>query len=323
MKSTAVANSNIAFIKYWGRKDEILRLPTNGSVSMTLDNLSTTTTVEFSEKYLKDIFNIDDEKIENPKLVKHLDRIRKIANIDLKAKVVSKNNFPASTGLSSSASGYSALTVAACSALNLKLSKKELSILSRQGSGSSCRSMYSGYVEWLDSDKSEESYSVQLYDEKYWDLIDIVCVVSKEKKLVPTSIGQTYAQTSPFFQTRLDYIKNRIKNCKKYIQEKNFSELGKLIEQEALDLHCIMLSSYPHLIYWSTGTLKLMKLVQEWRKEHIEVYFTVNTGQNIHLICENKNKEKVMDKLNNLDFVKKTIVNHAGQEPKIITEHLF
>src|SRR3990167_4759335 len=116
MKKTAIAPTNIAFIKYWGRKDEILRLPTNGSISMNLSGLSTITTVEFDQKYQKDeviIHSIQSEK-ESSRVIKHLDRIRDLAHVFHRAKVVSHNNFPTATGLSSSASGFAALTVAGC-----------------------------------------------------------------------------------------------------------------------------------------------------------------------------------------------------------------
>src|SRR3989344_9031479 len=105
MKATAIAPSNIAFTKYWGKKDEVLRLPENGSISMCLSNLLTTTTVEFSPDFKKDEIIIDG--VDSPeRITLHLDRIRKLANLDLKAKVISKNNFPSGTGLSSSASGF-------------------------------------------------------------------------------------------------------------------------------------------------------------------------------------------------------------------------
>src|SRR3989344_8520297 len=153
MKAKAVAPSNIAFVKYWGRKDETLRLPENGSISMNLSGLQTTTIVEFSDKLEEDeiIINGVKEDLENNRAVKHLDRVRGLANIKTKAKVVTENNFPTGTGLSSSASGFAALTLAAAVAAGLKLSEKELSILARQGSGSACRSIPDGFVEWLDS----------------------------------------------------------------------------------------------------------------------------------------------------------------------------
>src|SRR5690242_17974701 len=105
MKETAVAPSNIAFIKYWGRKDKKLRLPENGSISMNLSNLLTTTTVEFSERFKKDllIYNGASEKITGNRTISHIDKIRKIAKVFLPVKIVTENNFPGGTGLSSSA----------------------------------------------------------------------------------------------------------------------------------------------------------------------------------------------------------------------------
>ena len=185
-KATAVAPSNIAFIKYWGTKDEVLRLPKNGSISMNLSNLLTTTTVEFSNAFKKDevVLNGKKEDIVGSRTVKHLDRIRNLAKFKTKAKVVTENNFPSGTGLSSSASGFAALTVAGASAAGLHLSKKELSILARQGSGSACRSIPDGFVEWLDGDTSDTSYAISLYPADYWDIVDVVAVVSKNKKEV-------------------------------------------------------------------------------------------------------------------------------------------
>src|SRR3989344_1854780 len=151
MKATAVAPSNIAFIKYWGRKDEVLRLPENGSISLNLSNLLTMTTVEFSEKYNEDsvIYNGKQEELVGNRAIKHVERIRQKAKIKLKVKVVTQSNFPPGVGLSSSASGFAALTLAGTKAAGLTLSEKELSILARQGSGSACRSIPDGFVEWF------------------------------------------------------------------------------------------------------------------------------------------------------------------------------
>ena len=123
MKATAIAPSNIAFIKYWGKKDEELKLPENGSISMNLSNLTTTTTVEFDKKYKEDkiIINNQEEENSGSRAIRHLDRVRSLAKINLKAKVVTNNNFPTGTGLSSSASGFAALTVAGSAAVGLKL----------------------------------------------------------------------------------------------------------------------------------------------------------------------------------------------------------
>lgn len=326
MKTTAIAPSNIAFTKYWGKKDEILRLPENGSISMSLSNLLTTTTVEFSPDYTKDEVIINGGSVEEDeaqRVIKHLDRVRNMANINLKAKVVSSNNFPIGTGLSSSASGFAALTLAATKAAGLDLSEKQLSILARQGSGSACRSIPSGFVEWLDGDTSETSYAVQIFPTDYWDIADVVAIVSEGKKQVPTSLGQQSARSSPFMQTRLSRMKEKNKKIKQFIKQKNFKEFGELIEQEALELHTIMLTQYPPLIYWTPGTLNLMKLVSHWRAEGLPVYFTINTGQDIHLICEQKNADAVVKKIKALEEVKDIIVNTPGEGTKLSSNNLF
>lgn len=326
MKATAIAPTNIAFTKYWGKKDEVLRLPENGSISMTLSNLLTTTTVEFSNKYKKDQVIINGgglEEGEAERVIKHLDRVRKMAGIKEKTKVVSNNNFPSGTGLSSSASGFAALTLAASKALGLNLSEKQLSILARQGSGSACRSIPSGFVEWLDGNTSETSYATQIFPPSYWKIADVVAVVSEGKKEVSTSVGQQSAQSSPFMSLRQAHMKEKNKLVKKLIKDRNFKAFGELIEAEALELHTIMLTQIPALIYWTPGTLRIMKLVGHWRAEGIPVYFTINTGQDIHLICETENVEKVKGKLKRIEEVKDIILNTPGEGTRLSNKHLF
>ena len=326
MKATAQAPSNIAFTKYWGKKDEVLRLPLHGSISMTQSNLLTTTTVEFSEKYEKDQVIINGGSVETgeaKRVIKHLDRIRKMANINLKAKMVSNNNFPSGTGLAASASGFAALTLATCSAAGLKLSEKELSILARQGSGSACRSIPGGFVEWLDGNTSETSYAVQIFPANYWKIADVVVIVSTGKKDVSSSKGQENAFTSPFLPIRLSRMKKKNQLLKKIIKSRNFTKFGEVLEAEALEFHTITLTQTPPLIYWLPTTIMLMKLAQTWRKDGLEVYFTLDTGQDIHLLCEAKNVEKVKAKLKDIKEVKNIIVNGPGDGARLIQNHLF
>ncbi len=344
MKATAVAPSNIAFIKYWGRKDEELRLPENGSISMNLSNLLTTTTVEFDASLEHDrvtIYSSNDQKAvilnevkdlnrkdssvspQNDRVIKHLDRIRSLAKIKDKAKVVSQNNFPRGTGLSSSASGFAALTVAAVTASGLELSEKDLSILARLGSGSACRSIPDGFVEWLDSDTSETSYAYSIFSPDYWDIVDVVVILTEVQKDVSTTEGQKLATSSPFHNVRQDKIKDKIAKCKAYIKAKNFNKFGELLEAEALELHAIMLTSHPSLIYWYPATITVMKAVKKWRKEGLEVYFTINTGQNIHLICQQKDAEEVVHLVGQIQDVKNVIMNTPAKGARIVSDHLF
>ncbi len=326
MKYTAVAPSNIAFIKYWGKKNEELRLPTHTNISMNLSNLLTTTTVEFDGKYKKDEVTIDGQSDgkDAHKVSRHLDRIRKLAGFSLNAKVVTNNNFPSGTGLSSSASGFAALTVAAAKAAGLSMSEKELSILARIGSGSACRSIPDGFVEWKEGTDSDSSYAQSLFPPDHWDIADVVAVASREKKEVPTTEGHKLAQSSPFYATRLSHMDEKIRLCRKLIKENDFASFGDLIEKEALEMHAVMITSNPSLIYWLPATVTIMKEVQGWRRRNaVEAYFTINTGQDVHVICRKRDAKKVEENLRSIPAVTRTIVNAPSIGARLHDSHLF
>jgi diphosphomevalonate decarboxylase len=324
-KATAIAPASVALIKYWGRKDEILRLPRNGSISINMSSLLTTTTVEFSSSLRQDSVVIDGEEKtgEAERVIKHLDRVRAFARSSDRANVVSKNSFPSSTGLSSSSSGFAALTVAAAAALGLKLSEKELSILARQGSGSACRSIPDGFVEWLDGNTSETSYAVSLYPPDYWAIADIVAVVSTEKKDVSSATGHTTATSSPFFAVRQKNIAAKIASLKKILAARDFTAFGELVEAEALEFHAVTMTSCPSLLYLIPDSLRMIKEVRKWRAEGLPVYFNLNTGQDVHILCEKKNVKEVEKRLKSLDFVQQIIANEPARGARLTEKHLF
>lgn len=324
-KATVKTASDIALIKYWGKKDEILRLPENGSVSIKLDGLDTITTVEFRQDLSADDITIEGESNneETARVIKHLDRIRKLAGVQFFAKVVSQNTFPKGTGLSSSGSGFAALTFAAVASLELKLTAPELSILARQGSGTACRCACGGFVEWLDGDTSETSYSVSLYDENYWDIRDVVVVVDEGKKKISSTEGHEAARTSPFYQARLDRIGGKIAQMKQAIEHKNFMELGSLAEKEALEFHSILLTSEVPLIAWYPGTVEVMQAVTDLRATGVPAFFTINTGFNVHVLTLPEYEKTVADHLSKLSLVKKILLAKVGPAPQEISQHLF
>lgn len=324
-KITAIAPSNIAFIKYWGKEDSILRLPTNASISMNLSNLTTTTTVEFDSTLKEDDITIDGLKNtdEGNRVTKHLDRIRIIADIQTKARVVSINSFPSSSGLSSSASGFAALTIAGVEALGLSLSEKELTILARLGSGSASRSIPDGFVEWRYGITSDESYAVSLYPATHWDLVDIVVIVSDKKKEFPTSIAMDGAGTSPKFLPRIAGMEEKIKRFKKALAKKDFETFGTIIEEEALEMHDVIETQNPPYHYISDETKSVMTAVKQWRKEGVSVYFTINTGHDIHLICEKKDEERVFEKVQTSPHILRSIVNYPAPGAHLSNVPLF
>jgi diphosphomevalonate decarboxylase len=174
-KATAISCANIAFIKYWGRKDHTLRLPLNSSISMNLDRTTTTTTVLFDPALEADQVMIEDGETSDKaaqRVSEHLDRIRTLAGISTRAQVVSRNSFPMGAGIASSASAFAALTAAACAAAGLEPDERTLTILARLGSGSACRSIPAGFVEWHTADTSEGSYAEPIASPEHWDLRD-------------------------------------------------------------------------------------------------------------------------------------------------------
>lgn len=283
MKATAVAPANIAFIKFWGKRDALLRLPYNPSISMNLSACLTTTTVEFSEKYVADSVS---EGFDQRRIIAHLDRLRKIAGLKENAKVVTENNFPKSAGIASSASGFAALTVAAAGALGLKLSEKELSVLARLGSGSAARSIPDGFVKW------ENEFAYSLYPADHWDLRDIIVIVDDKNKKIATSIGHESVNTSPFFPQRLADLPGRIARLETALKEKNFRVFGETIEEDCLDMHQVMQTQNPPLYYWNDETVKIMELI---KKRTVPAYFTIDAGPNVHVICEGKDEKIVKE----------------------------
>lgn len=330
-KTTVQASSDVALVKYWGKKDKILRLPANGSISMILDSLQSITTVEFLPSLLSDevIIGGEVEEGEASRVVKHLDRIRTLAkknNLikeDIFAKVVSENNFPKSTGLSSSGSGFAALTVAASKAIGLDLSEKELSILARQGSGTACRCVCGGFVQWLDGDTSENSYSLSFAKADSFPIRDLVAIVSEDKKNLSSTEGHDLAESSLFFTARQEKISKKILDVKKAILDQDFIALGELVEAEALEFHSILLTSKPNILLFYPGTIEVMQAVRQLRRNNIPAYFTINTGFNVHVLTLPQHEEVVNQTLQKLPAVKKIISSGIGEKPRFLEKHLF
>lgn len=330
-KTTVRAGNDIALVKYWGKKDKALRLPANGSIALILDSLHTTTTVEFQSQLDQDQVTIGGvvEEGEASRVIKHLDRIRAAAkakgliNQDIFAKVVSVNNFPMSTGLSSSGSGFAALTIAAAHAIGLKLDERELSILSRQGSGSSCRCVCGGFVEWLDGADSETSYAQTILPASDWPLRDLVVIVSEDKKQLSSTEGHDLAETSPFFSARQAHIQAKLERVRAAILARDFHALGEIAEAEALEFHTILLTSQPNILLLYPGTVAVMHAVRRLRQTGVPVYFTINTGFNIHVLTLPEHEAQVQAALSQLSQVQKIIPSGVGERPRFLEEHLF
>lgn len=322
-KATAKSPANIAFIKFWGKKNPNINIPFNNSISMNLSACFTLTTVEFSERFKKDAVLINGERMEGSRqqrVTQILDIVRKKAKLKYFAKVSSKNNFPSDAGIASSASGFSALALAASSAAGLALSQKELSILARLGSGSASRSITDGFSEWKAGKSNNTSYAVSIAKPGFWDLRDLVAVVSSGVKKSSSTEGHSVAQTSPYFKTRQICLKKRKRDIKKALLKKDFSIFGRLLEEEAIDLHVMAMTSNPPIYYWNGGTVEVMTAVREMRDDGLECYFTMDAGPNVHVICLGKNEKKIIKRIKKVKGVKTVISNKAAEGARIIHE---
>jgi len=287
---------------------------------MNIAALTTTTTVEFRSDLANDVVQIDDAQAcgsAHDRVAAHLDRVRALAGITTKANVISYNNFPAGTGLASSASAFAALTVAACAAAGLQLSTDELSRLARRGSGSACRSVPAGFVLWDACAEDNCSFGRTIAAADHWDLRDVVAIVESAHKATGSTEGHWLADTSPLQAARVASTPARLERCKAALLSRDFSALAQVIEEDALMMHAVMLTSTPSLLYWRPATLAVMQAVRTWREDGMPVAFTIDAGPNVHCICPADSASRVETLLHFLAGVERVLVSRIGEGARL------
>lgn len=287
MQASALAHPNIAFIKYWGLEDEARRIPANGSISMNIGPLATETTVSFETALREDVLFLNSQVVSGQALtrVQHfMDRLRRQAGSSLHARITSENNFPVGAGLASSAAGFAALAMAGAAALGLDLSERELSSLARFGSGSACRSIPGGFVEWLTDSLTGETYAQSIAPADHWDLADCIAILSKAHKPIGSEAGMRRAASSPLQEARVLDADRRLATCRQAILERDFAALATVTEADSNLMHAVMMTSEPPLYYWQPESLAVMLAVKSWQAEGLPVTFTLDAGPNVHVI---------------------------------------
>lgn len=319
MEATAKAHTNIALIKYWGKRNDALILPTNNSLSVTLDGLHTTTKVTFDTELKKDQFQLNGEFIKGTaydRVVKFLDLIRNQGNRpNLFAHIQSENAVPTAAGFASSASGFAALAGAATKALEMDIDLPALSRITRQGSGSACRSIYGGFVEWQKGEREDgtDSYAVPIAPQNHWDLRIAAVVLTAKEKDVSSRVGmKRTVDTSVFYDGWLQSIPKDLRDIKKAITEKDFEKLGEISEANCLKMHATTLGAVPPFTYWQDDTMTVMETVQYLRKKGIPAYFTIDAGPNVKVLYTPEHEEKVLEALKSVNAVEKVIVSKVG-----------
>jgi diphosphomevalonate decarboxylase len=331
--ATAVAPANIAFIKYWGMQDAARTQPYNGSISMNLDACLTTTTVTFDPDLAEDELTLHLyaglDAVAPPqraggralqRVSDQLGRLRALAGVDWYARVESSNNFPSDAGIASSAAAFAALTLAGVAALGLDLDERELSLWTRRsGSGSACRSIPTGYVEWRVPDGpfgaqhwDAESYAFSLAPPEHWALADVVAVVDAGAKKIGSAENHQLAATSAYFPARLAELPARLAATRDAIARRDLELLGATIEADAVSMHVVCMTSRPPSFYWNSGTMTVIHAVREWRAAGLYSYFTIDAGSNVHVVCAAPDRGEIERRLLALPGVQFVLGNGVG-----------
>jgi diphosphomevalonate decarboxylase len=288
---------------------------------MNLDGLITRTQVTFDSALVKDHVILGEKTIHGQafqRVSEMLNRIRQKAGITCFARVESANNFPAGVGIASSASAFAALALAASKAAGLELDEPALSRLARTGSGSACRSIPGGFVEWEPGKDDFSSYAFSLASPNHWALADCIAVVSVAHKPTGSTEGHALADTSPLQASRVQDAPRRLEICRDAILKRDFDALAKVVELDSNMMHAVMMTSKPSLIYWQPATLHIVQQVIAWRSAGLPVCYTIDAGPNVHIICASEYATVVRGYLSQIGVVDEVLVAPPGGPAKLV-----
>ena len=306
------APSNIALCKYWGKRNAELNLPINSSLSVSLKDLGTKTSVTPIDQETDDIWLNGSKVSADSQFAKRIS-----AFIDLfrlrqaqAFRVETHNNIPTAAGLASSASGFAALTSALNDAFALDLAPEARSIIARMGSGSACRSLYQGFVEWRMGDRDDGLDSHAHAISTRWDglCIGLVKIDVSEKSVDSRSGMQRTIESSHLYKSWPDQANADLIKLHKAIDSRDFTLLGSTAEHNAMSMHATFASSWPPLLYWQPESIKAMQSVWKLREQGVEVYFTMDAGPNLKLIFEQQTLPQLL-----LHFPELEVVQPFGE----------
>ena len=328
LKATARAHSNIALVKYWGKRDRRLNLPAADSLSMTLKALSTTTTVRFDAELEADRVHLDGQRLAPDgrpwqRVSSFLDRIRRAAGRRDYAHVDSQNDFPTAAGLASSASGFAALALAATRAAGLQWERPRLSRLARVGSGSAARSIYGGFVHMRAGEASDgtDAYAHPLFEGDHWPLTCIVALTASGPKAVSSTAGMIQTQqTSPLFEPWRATVADDIDAATRAIDARDFSALTSVAERSCLRMHATALGADPAVLYWQPATVALIHAIRQARHEGLRCFLTIDAGPHVKVFCPQEATSEVQDFLSAQESVLDLLTSAPGPGAHLIDD---
>ena len=321
---TAVAHPNIALVKYWGKRYERLNLPAVGSISITLDTLESRTQLRPSPELTTDQFVINGvpaPEAQQQRIQRFLDLFRAHTGKSQFFTVTSTNNFPTGAGLASSASGFAALAVAANAAFGNPFNPRELSVIARQGSGSAARSIFGGWVEMRRGDAPDgtDAFAEQLLPPEAWPLTVFVCITSEFPKTIGSTEGMNHtAATSPYYTAWINQQPADLAAMRRAIQQRDFEQVIDISEFSCLKMHGLMLSARPGLVYWNGVTVDIIHHVRALRRKGIPVFFTIDAGPQVKVICLPEVADSVEDSLKEIPGIQNMYRTGLGEGARLI-----
>jgi len=313
---TARAHTNIALVKYWGKADTELMLPQTSSLSLTLDQFYTDTTVSFDDSLTSDDVVINDQRLAPAASVKvsHvLDLVRQQSGETRFAHVASMNHVPTSAGLASSASAFAALAGAASRAAGLNQSRTELSRLARRGSGSATRSIFGGFVKWQAGTDDASSVAIPIQEDVTWPIAMVALVLDPHHKKISSTQGmQSSVTTSPYYPAWKQVVAEDLAAITPAILAQDFTTTGEILEANAMRMHALTLSANPPYSYFNGETLAAIATVQALRDSGIACYYTLDAGPNLKVFCQEKDLGAVTTRLASQFSADQVIVAHPG-----------
>ncbi|MCH7829460.1 MAG: diphosphomevalonate decarboxylase [Proteobacteria bacterium] len=317
MRATAIAQPNIALIKYWGKRDVVRNLPAVGSISITLSELQTQMSVDLDTDLPGDVLLVNGG--EEPRF---LPRISACLNDLLGeqrsfARISSHSNFPMAAGLASSASAFSALTMAAAGAADLSLSTRELARIAGRASGSAARSLYGGFVELKNDGDSIELES--LMDAESWPLQVVLAITDTGRKETgSTEAMEISRKTSPFYDDWIVRQATDLDAARTAIEQRDFAGLAAIAEHNCLKMHSIMWASRPPIVYWKAATMRCLQTVRRLQGEGRSVFFTIDAGPQVKAVCLPEDTEVVREALSTTPGVKQVMTSGLGAGARLV-----
>lgn len=316
----AVAHSNIALAKYWGKTDAPDNRTAVPSLSLTLDALRTVTTVELDPALEADRATLDDLLVEGrplQRIVDVLDALRARAATTSRARVRSYNSFPTASGLASSASGFAALVVAASAALGLELDTPTLSSLARASSASAARSLYGGFVALGAAADAAEPIA----GADHWQVRMLVALTSRSEKPISSTEGMVHTRnTSPYYAAWLASAPGLYDEIRRGVLSRDLEMVGPAMQQSALMMHASMMAARPAVLYFTPATLATMGAVQALCAAGTPAYFTMDAGPHVKVLTTTEHAGEVEQRLRAVEGVHEVVVCAPGPAARLLAD---